>query len=248
MIKSPCYIGVIIPCYNEAKRLRILEYRSFLEKEKQVTLYFVNDGSQDKTLEVLNNLKLSFPEQIHVISLKKNRGKSVAVRTGMNQALRDSRNKRLAYLDADLSTSLEECLQLAGEISNQKQFVFGSRIKKVDNHIQSKTSRMIIGRILANIISKMLRLSVYDTQCGCKILSSEWAVVVFKDPFLTSWLFDVEIFYRLIQTFGREKLIYQISEVPLKKWINVEDSKVALSYGIKVWFDLYKIYKHYEKH
>ncbi|MEK9613554.1 MAG: glycosyltransferase [Flavobacteriaceae bacterium] len=243
----PCNIGIIIPCYNEAKRLRVSEYRSFLEKEKQVTIYFVNDGSQDETQEVLESLKLLYPEHIHILTLKKNKGKAVAVQTGMNRALQENQYECLAYLDADLSTSLEECLLLAGKISKQKQFIFGSRIKKVDNQIQSKTSRMIIGRILASIISKMLHLSVYDTQCGCKIFSSYWAALVFKNPFLTSWLFDVEIFYRLIHVFGRKKLIPQIAEVPLKNWVNVDDSKVELSYGIKVWFDLYKIYKHYGK-
>jgi len=91
----------------------------------------------------------------------------------------------------------------------------------------------------------MLKLPIYDSQCGCKVFRKDWVCFAFIDPFLSTWLFDVEIFYRLINQFGREKFQSQIEEVPLKAWIDNNDSKVSIFYGIKVWFDLIKIYKHY---
>ena len=92
----------------------------------------------------------------------------------------------------------------------------------------------------------MLRLPIYDSQCGCKIFSREWTTLIFNEVFLTRWLFDVEIFYRLINHFGRTKIQTKILEVPLSAWIDSENSKVSLFYGIKVWFDLLKIYRHYK--
>ncbi len=163
----------------------------------------------------------------------------------MKSAFKNNKFDRFAFLDADLSTSIEECILLSEKVTKETCFVFGSRIKKLDNNIQRKAYRFIIGRVIATFISKMLRLPIYDSQCGCKIFSREWATLIFNKAFLTRWLFDVEIFYRLINLFGRNKIQTKILEVPLSAWIDSENSKVSLFYGIKVWFDLLKIYKHY---
>jgi hypothetical protein len=92
----------------------------------------------------------------------------------------------------------------------------------------------------------MLKLPIYDSQCGCKVFRRDWALIAFKDSFKSAWLFDVEIFYRFIRHFGREVIQTEIEEVPLKDWVDTEDSKVSLLYGLKVWFDLIKIYRYYK--
>ena len=240
------YIAIIIPCYNEASRFPVNRFVSFLKKHSAASIYFVNDGSSDNTDFVLEDLRIKFPKNIIVINQEKNKGKAAAVRVGMKSALENNKFDRFAFLDADLSTSIEECILLSEKVTKETSFVFGSRIKKLDNNIQRKTHRFIIGRIIATFISKMLRLPIYDSQCGCKIFSREWAKLVFKEVFLTRWLFDVEIFYRLINHFGRSKIQTEILEVPLSTWIDSENSKVSLFYGIKVWFDLLKIYRHYK--
>ena len=240
------HIALIIPCYNEASRFPVNRFVSFLKKKKAVSIYFVNDGSSDNTDSVLEDLRIKFPEHVSVINQEKNEGKAAAVRLGMNNALRNNKFDRFAFLDADLSTSIEECILLSKKITKEISFVFGSRIKKLDNKIQRKAHRFIIGRVIATFISKMLRLPIYDSQCGCKIFSREWTTLIFNEVFLTRWLFDVEIFYRLINHFGRTKIQTKILEVPLSAWIDSENSKVSLFYGIKVWFDLLKIYRHYK--
>ena len=240
------HIALIIPCYNEASRFPVNRFVSFLKKKKAVSIYFVNDGSSDNTDSVLEDLRINFPEHVSVINQEENEGKAAAVRIGMNNALRNNKFDRFAFLDADLSTSIEECILLSKKITKEISFVFGSRIKKLDNKIQRKAHRFIIGRVIATFISKMLRLPIYDSQCGCKIFSREWTTLIFNEVFLTRWLFDVEIFYRLINHFGRTKIQTKILEVPLLAWIDSENSKVSLFYGIKVWFDLLKIYRHYK--
>ena len=239
------HTAIIIPCYNEASRFPVNRFVSFVKKYSTVSIYFVNDGSSDNTDSILEDLRIKFPKNISVINQEKNEGKAAAVRLGMNSALKNNKFDRFAFLDADLSTSIEECILLSEKLTKETSFVFGSRIKKLDNNIRRKTHRFIIGRIIATFISKMLRLPIYDSQCGCKIFSREWATFIFNEAFLTRWLFDVEIFYRLINHFGRTKIQTKILEVPLSSWIDSENSKVSLFYGIKVWFDLLKIYRHY---
>ena len=240
------HTAIIIPCYNEASRFPVNRYVSFVKKNFAASIYFVNDGSSDNTDSVLEDLRIKFPKHISIINQEKNEGKAAAIRLGMISALKNNKFERFAFLDADLSTSIEECILLSEKVTNETSFVFGSRIKKLDNNIRRKTHRFIIGRIIASFISKMLRLPIYDSQCGCKIFSREWATFIFNEAFLTRWLFDVEIFYRLINHFGRTKIQTEILEVPLATWIDSENSKVSLFYGIKVWFDLLKIYRHYK--
>ena len=153
---------------------------------------------------------------------------------------------KIAFLDADLSTSLEECYALSKKVNSKIKFVFGSRIRKIDNNINRLYHRFIIGRILATFISRILNLPVYDSQCGCKIFNSELIPVAFNDHFLTKWLFDVEIFFRLKNHFGSENLIAFSKETPLKSWKDMGGSKIRLSYGFWVWFDLIKIYRFYK--
>ncbi len=234
---------IIIPCYNEEKRLPKLEYQNFLQLNSEVLLCFVNDGSTDKTLEVLLKLKNECAEKIEVISYKANLGKAEAIRKGMHYCNKNYDFTYIAYLDADLSTSLEECLELTSYINSEINFVFGSRIMKVGSTIVRNQFRFIVGRFIATIISNILKLKVYDTQCGCKIFTKELANYTFKDPFISTWLFDVEIFNRIINYFGREKAIKKMLEVPLKKWIDAEGSSVSILYFFRIWIHLYQINK-----
>ena len=164
----------------------------------------------------------------------------------MLKALENNEYDTLAFLDADLSTYPEECFYLAEKIRPPIQFVFGSRIKKIDNSIERKLFRFLIGRIIATAISKVLKIAVYDTQCGCKIFNRKTAKLAFGKPFISDWLFDVEIFFRLKNHFGSENLIAFSKETPLKSWKDMGGSKIRLSYGFWVWFDLIKIYRFYK--
>ncbi|MGC6421287.1 MAG: glycosyltransferase [Flavobacteriaceae bacterium] len=235
---------IVIPCFNEAARLPFKSYQQFLRNSNDVSLFFVNDGSTDTTLALLQQLKKNHPEKVAYLDVSPNQGKAEAVRRGMQVVIQFDYLK-FAYLDADLSTSLEECTALAEQVDSNLPFVFASRILKIDNHIQRKWHRFLIGRIVATIISKMLGIKVYDTQCGCKIFERETATALFEAPFLSKWLFDVELFFRMINRVGRENMGTRTKEVPLKQWIDTVDSRVQLSYGFVLWLDLIKIYIRY---
>ena len=237
---------IVVPCYNEAKNFALEEYHSFVEKHSEVLICFVNDGSTDDTLPVLNKLKSSFPNRINIISYKKNRGKAEAVREGFLFCHKNFNYQNIAYLDADLATTLEECVELSTQLDGEVNFVFGSRIMKIGSTIKRTTKRFLIGRIIATFISKILGLKVYDTQCGCKIFTKDLASQLFREKFISKWLFDVELFKRMLAIYGKEGALKKMIEIPLKKWIDKGDSKVKFSYFFKLWIDLIRINSAYK--
>jgi len=239
-------LNIIIPCYNESMRLPVNKYLDFLKLNKKVKIIFVNDGSTDNTKNLVTKLSNKCPKQVEILSYEKNKGKGNAVRDGFLYAVRQNMNGNLAYLDADLSTSLEECKLLSKKINDKIKFVFGSRIPKSNNVIKRKFHRYIIGRSIATIISLIIGVSVYDTQCGCKIIDQKLVKLSFEKAFLSRWLFDVEIFLRLINFYGKDKFLEISREVPLKSWIDTEDSKVKFIHAPRIILDLLIIKKRYK--
>ncbi|EIA08773.1 glycosyltransferase [Flavobacterium frigoris] len=237
---------IVIPCYNEEKGISFLEYSRFLDNFQDSMICFVNDGSTDNTLEVLNTLRKKHPTQVHIVSLIKNSGKAEAVRTGINYCNQNFNHRYIGYLDADLATTLEEFMDISHYLKEEVVFCFGSRIRKIGSVIERQNSRFLIGRIVATSISKVLDLKVYDTQCGCKVFTKEVSELLFKKKFISKWLFDVEIFFRMMILFGKEKAIQKMHEAPLKSWIEKGNSKVKTTYFFKLWIDLYQISKNYK--
>jgi glycosyltransferase involved in cell wall biosynthesis len=239
-------LSIVIPCYNEANKFAVEKYSRFIEQNKNITLLFSNDGSTDHTLKFIQQLKEKYERQVCVINSDKNQGKAEAVRYGINFSIQNLNCQNIAYLDADLATSLEECYELSQIIDHEINFVFGSRIMKIGSTIERHTYRFLIGRIIATFISRILDLKVYDTQCGCKIFTAELAAILFKDKFISKWLFDVELFKRMLLIFGKETALKKMLEIPLKEWHDVGDSKVKFTYFFKLWFDLLKIKNNYK--
>lgn len=236
---------IVVPCYNEGIGISIEEYSRFLDNYTNTTICFVNDGSTDNTMDVLHVLKDTYNNQIHILSLAKNSGKAEAVRAGINYCNENFDYQNIGYLDADLATTLEEFMVISNYLKGDIVFCFGSRIRKIGSTIIRENSRFLIGRIIATFISNILDLKVYDTQCGCKVFTKEISTQLFQKPFISKWLFDVELFFRMIHLFGKEKAILKMHEVPLKSWIEKGNSKVKPTYFFKLWLDLYTIKKEY---
>ena len=242
-------IVILIPCYNEEDRLDTDAFESFtrLSKRSNVQFLFVNDGSKDNTIELLNTLKQRLPANVQVLNLKKNVGKAEAIRKGMLH-LDHEKYSFIGYFDADLATPLEELERLITHTSKSPApyLVMGSRVKLLGStEIKRKIRRHYIGRIFATVVSNMLKLPVYDTQCGAKLIQSEIVAYLFEKPFQSKWLFDVELLFRLKQHYPDFES--RIVEVPLKKWEDKDGSKIGFSYFLKAPFDLLKIYFKYSK-
>lgn len=239
---------IIIPCYNEAEKLLLENYRQFLSDTKGCTLVFSNDGSTDNTHKLLLGLKDEFDHQVFIVHNPVNSGKATAVQKGFQFAYDELEFDKIAYIDADLAVSLEETYEMRHLLTDEIGFVFGSRMLRVGSTIERKFHRFFIGRIIATLISRALRLKVYDTQCGCKLFNRNLGTVVIEDKFLSKWLFDVEIFFRLFKKLGKSKAIESMLEHPINEWIDRGASKVKFSYGFKVFFDLRKIKNKYRQY
>ncbi len=231
---------IVIPAFNEANKLDVAAYKNFIRLNNEVAIVFINDASSDNTLPLIDNLALG-NKSIHIISNEQNAGKAQSVLNGMLYAMDNLASDKYAFLDADLATSLEECVAVSNQINDQVSFCFGSRILTVDSKIERKAYRHYIGRVIATAISKVLKLEVYDTQCGCKVFDKDLAHHIFQEGFISKWLFDVELFFRTMKHYGRAQAIAKMHEYPLKQWIDKGESKVKFSYFFKLWFDLWRI-------
>ena len=108
---------IIIPCFNEAKRLPVEEYNSFFEDNSSISFLFIDDGSTDKTLEILHNFKHNH-STVEVLSLNKNQGKAEAIRKGVLQ-VNEVDFDYIGYIDADLATPLNEIYRLLNQANNE---------------------------------------------------------------------------------------------------------------------------------
>ncbi len=236
-------VGVVIPCYNEEERLLKEEFLSFIDEYTGYYLCFVNDGSTDKTLEALERLKVGREDYITVYNCEQNGGKAEAVRQGM---LYLSENKSLDYigfLDADLSTDFNDFEDLVTSIEESDfKIVSGSRIQRMGANIAKDSARAIISMTINFIIRKILSMDFKDTQCGAKIFDKDVVQLLFGKKFMTKWLFDVEIFMRMRKKFTLAKAKQMISEMPLKRWVHVDGSKLSMKDSIKIVFQLAQIF------
>jgi CheY-like chemotaxis protein len=234
IIEQRC-VGVVIPCYNEEERLLSTEFLDFVDKHSGYHLCFVNDGSKDKTLEVLNKLRLGRESYITVYDCEKNGGKAEAVRLGMLHMAEKEDLDYIGFLDADLSTDLADFDDLVSTIENSDyKIVSGSRISRMGADITKESARKIISLTINFIIRKILKMEFKDTQCGAKIFHKDIIKTSFGSKFLTKWLFDVEIFIRVRKHYGLQKAKQILCEKPLKRWIHADGSKLSMKDSIKI--------------
>ncbi len=218
---------------------------------RRLVFCFVNDGSRDRTLEVLQGLCREMPGRAVVLDLQQNRGKAEAVRQGMLAALGWGATI-VGFWDADLATPLSELPRFC-EVLDEKpevEVVIGSRVRLLGRRIERSALRHYLGRVFATGASLTLGLPVYDTQCGAKLLrATPIARELFATPFLTRWVFDVELlarYGRLVS--GHEPPIERrIYELPLVQWTDVAGSKVRPWDFVRSGLELVRIWRAYRK-
>jgi dolichyl-phosphate beta-glucosyltransferase len=234
---------VVVPCFNEAKRLHGEEFMLLL-RDAEVHILFVNDGSTDGTESLQRALQAAAPDRIDVLSFECNRGKAEAVRAGLLRGL-DAGAEIVGFIDADLATPPDEALRILDVARKDPSLsaVIGSRVAMLGANIDRKATRHYLGRVFATIASHALDLTVYDTQCGAKFFRSGRELqAALAQPFTSRWSFDVELLGRLMvaleQGTGKSA---NFLEVPLKRWKDVGGSTLRLMGMIKAGLDLFRI-------
>jgi len=243
---------IVVPCYNEERRLPVSAFEEFLRdpRTQGISFLFVNDGSKDNTQSILEGMQKAFPDRVGVLHQVPNRGKAEAVRNGMLQVIAEGKSAITGFWDADLATPLDQIEPLLANVLTQPDvdMVFGSRVKLLGRHIERQPLRHYLGRIFATAASAVLRLPIYDTQCGAKLFRvSPVLSKVLAEPFQSRWIFDVEIVARYIGAYGGDpaNLRDKIVEYPLMCWRDVAGSKLTPMDFVKAFGELIAIRQRY---
>lgn len=188
--KKP-YLSVIIPLYNEEKRINNLKtVISYLQKQNYTwETIVIDDGSTDRSLQVLTLLKKKL--KFKIISYAQNQGKGYAVKKGMLFA----KGKYRLFLDIDLSTPINE-LDNFYPFFGKYEIIIGSRKMKSSNVlVRQPFIREMLGKMFTLLSKKVLQMNISDFTCGFKCFSEKASDKIFFRQTTNRWGFDPEILY-----------------------------------------------------
>lgn len=238
------FLSIIIPAYNEAKRLplTLTDINQRLSSvDYNYEIIVVDDGSKDATREIVKRFQ-TITKNLYLITNDKNHGKGWVVRQGMLAAHGGWR----LFTDADNSTSIDHFEKMRPHLKEGFDVVIGSR--NITGSIMEPPQswyKRLAGNLGNWLIQLLLLPGLKDTQCGFKYLSGKAVEKIFKLAKIDRWGFDVEILALA------KKLRYKIKEIPVY-WRNDPSSRVKFSsyFGVLgevfkirwwLWFNKYKI-------
>jgi dolichyl-phosphate beta-glucosyltransferase len=200
--------SLVIPAYNEEARLgdsleKVLSYVHAQAWSAEIVV--VNDGSRDKTAEIIRAFAAKDPI-VRLVENPGNRGKGYSVRNGILNA----GGEVLIFSDADLSSPIEESSKLLNALDESTDIAIGSRWLRAETQTERQpVHRQIFGRIFNVLLRLTLGLHFKDTQCGFKAFKRPAALAIFPLQKIERWGFDPEIL------FLARKLGFKVKEVPV---------------------------------
>jgi dolichyl-phosphate beta-glucosyltransferase len=241
-------VVLVVPCYVEAARLTPDAFIEAVRARPWLSLLFVDDGSHDRTAEVLEALERANPAQLRLRRLGRHAGKAEAVRAGILDAAASAPDY-VGFWDADLATPLEavdDFLALARR-RPEMDLIIGSRVNVMGRDIRRSSLRHYVSRVFATAASIALDLPVYDTQCGAKLFRASREVLqVFQRPFDSRWTFDVEILERYValpvEDAGPPRRA-RIYELVLPCWHEVRGSKLRATDFVRSFVEVFAVWR-----
>jgi glycosyltransferase involved in cell wall biosynthesis len=227
------HLSVVIPAYNEEKRISatLLDIDKYLSKQNySYEIVVVNDGSKDNTAGVVKKIQ-ELVKNLRLINNQENHGKGWVTKQGMLEAKGEYR----IYVDADNAISLDQVENFWPELKHYDVVIGSIELKgsKIEEH--AGWHRRFLGKFSKYIIRIVAGLwEIHDTQRAFKIFPAKVAYDVFSRQTIYRWGFDIEI---LVLT---KRLGYKIKELPVT-WINPGESKVTLKSYIRTFMELLKI-------
>jgi glycosyltransferase involved in cell wall biosynthesis len=228
-------LSVVIPAYNEAKRLPstlvgIVRYLSDHSQWLPAEILVVDDGSRDETAAVVNRTESADGITLTCLVHSQNRGTGAAVRTGFAA----SRGGSILLCDADLATPIEELERLAqaftGGAAIGSRAIDRSRIER-----RQPRYRDLMGRVFNLAVRTLAVRGIRDSQCGFKLFDGDLGRKIAAVQRIDGFAFDVEMLL-LVRAWGRE-----VQEVPVR-WRHVDESRVqAVSHSADMMIDLIRI-------
>lgn len=233
-MEQEIYLSVIIPAYNEEKRIKktLKEIDKYLSKQSyDYEILVVNDGSKDRTAKVVREL-FSDIKNLRLVDNKENHGKGYVVRQGLLEAKGEYR----LFTDADNSTSIDQIEKMWPEFKKGHEVVIGSRdIEGSIIAVSQPWWRIMLGNIfnlLVQIVSGLW--GIWDTQCGFKGFTKKAVEDIFPKCRINRFAFDVEALVLA------KKNGYKIKEIPVI-WINSPESTVGFKSMVKMLIEVFQI-------
>lgn len=214
---APGFISIVIPVYNEEKRIhlflpRVIDY--VRQKAFSCEMVMVDDGSTDQTVALVEEmLHRQLPGQYRILRLSKNSGKGAAIRKGMLEA----KGEYIFFLDADGSTPIEEIGRFIPHFADEIDIYIARRTLKQ----KAPFKRKFFGYGYILLANFLLRLGVSDITCGFKCYRKRCVQAIFSRQRLNNWSFDAE------NIFVARKYGYRIKEIAVA-WEHTPGSKVRV--------------------
>ena len=193
MSSGPLELSIVIPSFNEEKRLpatleRITNYINGSGRNTEVIV--VDDGSTDRTAEVAKSFARQI-EHLRVVPNGTNRGKGYSVKHGSIEA----RGEIVLFTDADLSAPIEEADKLLEKMGEYDVAIGSRAVDRALIEVHETVFREFAGIVFNRIVRIILRLPFVDTQCGFKAFRREKCKILFEQQTIERFGFDPELLY-----------------------------------------------------
>jgi dolichyl-phosphate beta-glucosyltransferase len=220
---SPVFLSIIIPAYNEERRLppTLQKVATFLRSQPyRSEVLVVENGSRDDTSGATERFiveQMQPEDPFKVVLAHSTPGKGAAVRHGMLMG----QGEFLFICDADLAMPIEEIAKFLPPTLKRGAYdiAIASREAPGAVRIDEPVYRHIMGRVFNFLVRVLAVPGIQDTQCGFKMFTHESAKLTFGLQKLDGWSFDVEVLYIA----RRHDL--RLVEIPIR-WYYQRDSRV----------------------
>ncbi|HUK31566.1 MAG TPA: dolichyl-phosphate beta-glucosyltransferase [Candidatus Acidoferrum sp.] len=232
-MKTPVDLSIIIPAFNEERRLpqtldRVRAFLKFHPGSNEVIV--VDDGSTDGTAQLVQQMSATWPE-LRLLKNPGNRGKGYSVRHGMLEAS----GKIVLFTDADLSAPIEEADKLFTALKTHDAAIGSRNVDRGLIEVHQPKSREAAGILFNWAVRLILGLPYGDTQCGFKAFARDRSRILFEQQRIERFGFDPELLF-LAKRHG-----LTVAEVPVR-WAHDEGTRVhALRDGLRMVFDVCRV-------
>tara|TARA_Y100000780_G_scaffold232579_1_gene267209 strand:- start:11502 stop:12224 length:723 start_codon:yes stop_codon:yes gene_type:complete len=232
---------IIIPCFNEEKRI-LKTLQSIKNGQiENISFLFVDDGSVDRTASIISSF---LSDKISLLRLKKNLGKGFAIKRGFEYLKTKGCSESYAsfgYMDADLPITLSELnLMISKVASSSRDMVYACR-REGKLRVKRRFGRGSISLFFGFAVKKLFSLNVSDTQCGVKVFNRTVMEILRGRKFLSDWLFDLELFLYI----SNQALLFEGHFV--SEWQETRDGKFKPLVSFhSLFFQFIKIYYGYK--
>jgi dolichyl-phosphate beta-glucosyltransferase len=231
-------ISIIIPAYNEEKRIHICLQRVLsycINKNWDFEIVVVADGCFDNTAEIVNSFHL-IDSRIHLISPPDRLGKGGAISFA---ALHSITKEYMAFLDADLAADPSQLEQMIQHIDDQ-DIVIGSRILRGDlPNVERPFHRTLLSLLFSKAFRVLFRIPIYDPQCGVKLFRSSILPTLFENTTVRGFAFDTDM---IVTAYS---LSMRVKEIPVE-WVHGKSTTLNVLSEIRAMgLDLLSIWYSY---